>query len=176
MRRLGILGGLAIVAIIIAVMVTDRGVSEYWRDLATFVSLFLTVLGLGYTVYQVTLIETAAWAAQRAANEAGEESRRRLFQYTAASVHRLIRAITTDIEHREWGKAEIRLDDLADQAAQIGGSVEEWRQLVDGLREAASKCRSLHSGRLKKPALEKWHQLLAELRTRLDAHFGPLQH
>ncbi len=69
MRRLAILGGLAVVACGIALIIAGAGVAEFWRDFVGFFSLFVTILGLGYTVYQVTLIETAALAAQKAAQD-----------------------------------------------------------------------------------------------------------
>lgn len=170
-----ILGILALVAVGVANFLARLEVPEFWRDFGSFLSLFLTTLGLGYTVYQVTLIETAARAAERAAHEARQESRRRLLQFTAASVHRLITMADNDLAHSEWGKAAIRLDDLADQSAQIGGHVEEWRELIQGLREAAGGCRDLETKRKMRPFLEKWYRLLRNLRTRLDSHIGPLQ-
>jgi hypothetical protein len=166
---------LVVIAFTVAVLIALASVSEFWRDFVGFFSLFVTVLGLGYTIYQVSLIETAALAAEKAAQEARGESRRRLLQFTAASVHRLVSAAASNLERREWAKAEIRLDDLADQAAQIDSQEDEWKQLVQQLRDAAVSCRALESGRRKKPFHEKWGTLLTDLRTRLDAHFGPLQ-
>jgi hypothetical protein len=177
MRRLWWLGIGAGVMAIIAFVLARSGViaSDFWRDFVGLLSLFLTLLGLGYTVYQVTLIESAARVAAVAAKQAHEESRRRLFQFTVASVHRLIDAVASDLERKEWGKAVIRLNDLADQAAQIGAQQLEWTQLVRGLRDIAEECLALENERRKKAKHEKWNELLMELRTRLDAHFGPLQ-
>lgn len=177
MSRLWFLGCGAVVAALVAIALARSGLvaSDFWRDLLGWFSLFLTLLGLGYTVYQVTLIESAARAAEHAANLAREESRRRLIQFTAASVHRLINEVALDLERGDWGKAVIRFNDLADQAAQIGGQQQEWPPLVRGLRDAASECLALESKRHGKPTREKWRRLLTELRTRLDAFFGPLQ-
>ncbi|HZT80704.1 MAG TPA: hypothetical protein VFA26_10795 [Gemmataceae bacterium] len=175
-RRLWFLGGLAVVAGMFAALLSVLNVvaSEAWRDFAAWFSLFLTVLGLGYTVTQVTLAESAARAAEIAANAAREEARRRVSQFTAASAHRLINEVSGCLERQEWGKASMRLYDLADQAAQIAGGRAEWVQLVVGVREAAAKCAALESGRGKRATHAKWINLLTELRARLDAHFGPL--
>ncbi|HTU20726.1 MAG TPA: hypothetical protein VMG10_21880 [Gemmataceae bacterium] len=177
MWRLLVLGIVAVLALFLAIELTWTGLvaSEAWRDFVAWFSLFLTTLGLGYTVYQVTLIESSARAAKKAAEGARLESRRRLFQLTAASIHQLINAVSDDLERREWGKAMIRLNNLADQAAQIGGSDMEWVELVHGLREAAADCLALESQRRGRPTHAKWLNLLTDLRTRLDAFFGPLR-
>lgn len=176
MRRLLILGILAILALVLAIVLASMKVvaSDAWRDFAAWFSLFLTFLGFGYTVYQVTLIESATRAARDAANQAREESRRRLLQFTAASVHQLINAVSDDLERREWGKAVIRLNYLADHAAQIGGQESGWAELVRGLRKAGAECLALESERHGKPTHTKWLALLTTLRARLDAFYGPL--
>lgn len=178
MRRLLILGIAALVVAPFLALVlswTKAAASEGCHDFIAWFSLFLTILGLGYTVYQVTLIESSTRAAEKAAEGARQESRRRLFQLTAASVHQLINAVSDDLERREWGKAVIRLNNLADQAAQIGGPDAEWGELVRGLREAAADCLALESQRRGRPAHVKWLNLLTVLRARLDAFFGPLR-
>lgn len=148
--------------------------SDAWRDFIGWLSLFITTLGLGYTVYQVTLVKTAARAARKAAEQAREESRRQFSRFTAASLHRMVNETAACLERQEWGKAVLRLYDLADQAAQIGGEAEEWAGLVRNLRQAAKKCAALESGRRRDPTHEKWAELLMELRARLDTHFRPL--
>jgi hypothetical protein len=177
MRRLWFLGCGAVAALFVALILARTAVtaSDTWRDFVAWFSLFLTFLGFGYTVYQVTLIESAARAARDAANQAREESRRRLLQFTAASVHQLINAVSDNLERREWGKAVIRLNHLADQAAQIGGQEAGWADLVRGLREAAAECLALESERHVRPMHTKWLTLLTDLRARLDTFFGPLR-
>src|SRR5271165_2943956 len=92
MRRLWVLGFLAVLAGIVAAGLALFGIValDPWRDLVAWLSLFVTTLGLGYTVYQVTLIESATRAARLAADQAREESRRQVIRFTAASIHRLI--------------------------------------------------------------------------------------
>lgn len=177
MRRLWYLGGGAVAALFLALGLAKTGYvsSEFWRDFVAWFSLFLTALGLGYTVYQVTLIESAARAAKQAAEQAREENRRRLFQITAASIHQLINTVSYDLERREWGKAVIRLHNLADQTAQIGGQQAEWEHLVRQLREAASECQALESARRRRVSYVKWIDVLTLLRIRLDTIFGPLR-
>jgi hypothetical protein len=176
MRRLWLVGVGAVGAFVVALTLARTAVaaSDTYRDFVAWFSLFLTLLGLGYTVYQVTLIETATRAAREAAKQEREEARRRLFQFTAASVHQLINAVSIDLERREWGKAVIRLNNLADQTAQIGGQRTEWMELVQGLRAAAAECLALESERHRRPTHEKWLQMLTDLRSRLDAFFGPM--
>jgi hypothetical protein len=177
MLRLSLLGCLVVIAAVGAVLLARHGVvaSDFWRDLVAWFSLFLTVLGLGYTIIQVTLIESASRAAHEAAARERTESRKRLFQFTAASVHKLISDVDDYRNREEWGKAVLRLHDLADHTAQIGGQRADWMEIVRGLREAAAECAALESGRHKRPTHEKWTILLTDLRTRLDDHFGTLQ-
>jgi hypothetical protein len=176
MRRLWILGGLAVAAGVVAggLSLSHVIASDAWRDFVGWLSLFFTTLGLGYTVYQVTLIEAATRAARGAADRAREDIRQQLSRFTAASIHRLINEASTFLEREEWGKAVLRLHDLADQAAQIGGDSEEWTALVRGLRDAAGVCAALERGRRTQTTHDKWNRLLTELPTRLDAHFRPL--
>lgn len=177
MRRLLVLGIVAVLALVLAIWLACRGLvaSDVWRDFAAWFSLFLTFLGFSYTVYQVTLIASAARAARDAASQAREESRRRLFQFTAASIHQLINAVSDDLERQQWGKAVIRLNNLADEAAQIGGQETEWMELVRELRLTAADCHALESGRRRRATHAKWFAMLRRLRTRLDVFFGPLR-
>lgn len=177
MWRLIVLGILAVLALLLAAGLawTRTAASESWRDFLAWFSLFLTLLGLGYTVYQVTLIESSARAAETAAQAAREESRRRLFQFTAASIHQLINAVSDDLERREWGKAVIRLNNLADQTAQLGGQEAAWTELVREIRQTAAECHALESSRRSRTTHVKWITLLSTLRDRLDAFFGPLR-
>jgi hypothetical protein len=170
------LGGGAVVACAVAFGLAVSGViaSDVWRDFVGWLSLFITTLGLGYTIYQVTLIEAATRAAREAADRTREDIRHQLSLFTAASIHRLINEASTFLERKEWGKAVLRLHDLADQAAQISEASEEWAALVRGLRDAAVACAALESERRNRATHEKWTRLLTDLRTRLDDHFRPM--
>lgn len=175
MHRLSILAFLALVASIVAVLLAACEIPVFWREFGSYLSILYTILGLGYTIYQVTLSEAAARAAEQAAKQARAESQRRLILFTTNSVHRLIGLVESDLNRSEWGKAAIRLDDLADQAAQLGNFVGDWSELVHGLREASSVCRALENYHARKPFREKWNRLLRDVKARLDAHLGPFQ-
>ena len=177
MRRLWWLGDGTVVALIVAVTLAQTAAvtSDFWRDFVAWFSLFLTGLGLGYTVYQVTLIESTTRAAKQAAEQAREENRQRLFQFTAANAHQLIDAVSDDLERHEWGKAVIRLNNLADHTAQVGGQETGWRELVRNIREVAAQCHALESERRSRTSHVKWTSLLMDLRTRLDRLLGPFE-
>lgn len=177
MWRLVVLGIAAVLALLLAVLLawTKAVASESWRDFVAWFSLFLTGLGLGYTVYQVTLIESAARAAKQAAEQARQETRQRLTHFTVANAHQLITAVNDDLERREWGKAVIRLNNLADHTAQVGGREAGWRELVRNIREIAAQCHALESERRSRTAHVKWASMLMDLQTRLDAFLGPFE-
>jgi hypothetical protein len=66
-----------------------------------------------------------------------------------------------------------RLSDLADQVAQLASADEEWRQLVDELRDFAAVCMRVHGG-LRKPFTKaKWDSFSVRLQRKKDHYHRP---
>ena len=151
----------------------DNGfVPNTWRDVLTIAGLTLTLLGLAYTIYQVRRATSAADAAKNAAEATRAEARDRFRLFTGVALQGMAQEAIAYIEDEQWGKATLRLDDLAEEVSRLGDD-SEWDSLAGGLRDAANECRGLDSGRYTKKMYPKWQQLLKDLRAKLSSRFGP---
>ena len=126
----------------------DKGfLPNTWRDTLAIAGLvlglvgfLLTLVGLWYAIRQVRQATSAAAAAKNAAEATPAQDARPL-----PPVHRgrLARhGGSTYLEAAQWGKAAIRLDDLADDISRLEDDP-EWAPLADGLRDASNECKAL---------------------------------
>src|SRR4051812_24558135 len=98
---------------------TDAWMSEGWRDAISIVSLIATVVGLLYAIAQIRKTKSAANAAKEAADKALAESRRSYHRFAARNARRLVSEAKIHVDNKAWALAAFRLNDLADQVAQL---------------------------------------------------------
>jgi hypothetical protein len=115
--------------------------AEFWNNviavggfILTAVGFVVTVLSLIYAIRQIKETKSAATAARDAATAALAESRRYFQRYVAANCHRYVHEVIIHVENKEWHLAALRLDDLADQVAQLSSEDHAWQRFVDELR------------------------------------------
>lgn len=155
--------------------------SDHQRDA---ISLFgalgtiATLVGLYIAYIQLKRVRNAAERAQQAANEAAENSRRQFSRYTISNAHRFMHEATIYVDASAWKLAAIRLDDLADQAAQVaqalGQTDPEWEESVNDLRSWSAAFRRIDSGKKFAPSQRnKWDEFAPTMQKRIDAYHGP---
>jgi hypothetical protein len=159
---------------------TDPLMAESWRDgvsIVSFavgiVSLVVTVVGLLYAIAQIRKTKSAANAAKEAADEALAESRRSYHRYAAGNAHRLINEAKIHVENKAWVLAAFRLNDLANQVAQLASEDPAWRQLADLLRGWETACHGQARGLKKTFAVVKWGEFIRRLQAKIDDWSGP---
>lgn len=152
--------------------------TEWWRDLFAIAGLVLTLIGLGWTIWQVYRIKSVATATQEATTTALREIRDDYERYAIANVRRYLPEALAYIEHQSWGHASLRLYDVAEQTAQMarvkGGPDQEWVELTELLRGFAETAKKLASNKLKRFPHDKWNPVLSRLHAKIDLHVSPL--
>jgi len=154
----------------------DRRLSiltDLWRDVVSILGFIVTTAGLVYAILQIRKTKSAAEAAEAAARSALAESQRNFQRYAAGNAHRFINEAKLHVDRQEWEKAATRLNDLADQAAQLGDVDEDWRQLADELRTWASICTRHAAGSKAKFVRNKWTTFSVRLQAKIDRYHGP---
>jgi hypothetical protein len=101
-----------------------------------------------------------------------EENRRGYLRYTAANSLRLLREVIIHLDGQRWQFVALRLDDLAEQVAQMMEMDGEWQDLVEELRVWSAKIKEIDSGR-KQFARNKWQSFLLRFQAKLDRQHGP---
>jgi uncharacterized membrane protein len=152
---------------------TSPLMSEGWRDAVSIASLVATVAGLWYAIVQIRRAKSAANAAKEAADKALAESRRNYHRYAVANAHRFIKEAKIHVENKTWILAAFRLNDLADQVAQLASEDPEWRQLADNLRKWEAACQDQDRGLKKTFAVLKWGEFTRRLQAKIDVWSGP---
>jgi hypothetical protein len=146
--------------------------TDFWRDLLSLVGFGLTAAGLVYAILQIRKTKSAAEAAEEAAKRVLTESERNFQRYAAANAHRFVNEAKMHVNSQEWEKAATRLNDLADQAAQLAYTDEDWRQLADDLRTWAATCMKHARGKAKFP-MNNWVAFSVRLQRKIDHYHGP---
>jgi hypothetical protein len=77
------------------------------------------------------------------------------------------------VEKKEWAKASLRMNDVADQVAQLTSLDPAWGQFVNAVRQWSTTYSRLASEELKRPLKGKWREFIVELQARIDACHGP---
>lgn len=154
--------------------------SEGWRDILSIVSftvgivsLGVTVVGLLYAIAQIRKTKSAVDAAKEAADEAVAESKRSYHRYAAGNAQRLIKEAKIHVDNKAWALAAFRLNDLADQVAQLASEDAAWRQLADTLRKWETACQGQARGVKKGFAVLKWSEFIRRLQAKIDEWSGP---
>jgi hypothetical protein len=142
--------------------------SEGWRDAVSITSLVATIVGLWYAIVQIRRTKSAANAAREAADKALAESRRSYHRYTLANAQRFIKEAKIHVENKTWALAAFRLNDLADQAAQLVGEDPEWRLFANELREWEATCQGQARGLKKTFTVLKWSEFTRRLQSLSD--------
>lgn len=109
--------------------------NEIWRDLISLAGLALTLVALVYAIIQIRMTKTAARAAEEAAKKTLAESHLNFFKYIAATAHRFISEVKIHINDGKWEEAGGRLNDLADQIAQMSSLDPDWQRFAELLRQ-----------------------------------------
>src|SRR5437016_4009539 len=147
--------------------------SDVWRDIISIGGFALTFAGLLYTMRQVWLAKTAAEAARTAATKTLIEARTNFEKYVASNAHRFIHEAKAHIEAAQWALAALRLNDLADQLAQLGLFRPALWEFVSAVRERAGLRSRLASGELPVFNTRKWLAFSVTLQSAIDAVHGP---
>jgi hypothetical protein len=147
--------------------------TDFWRDVVSLVGFLMTAAGLVYAILQIRKTKSAAEAAGEAARRALLESRLSFQRYAAGNAHRFANEAKMHVDRQEWDKAATRLNDLADQVAQLAHLNEEWRQLTDNLRNWAATCTRHAAGVKTRFAKNKWVEFAVVLQGKLDHYYGP---
>ena len=144
------------------------------RDIISLVSLVVSLVGFGVTIWQLRKTRSAADAAKRSAELALEESRNKFRKYVFANVLRLLSEARLHGENRVWERAAVRLNDLADQVSQLSDADEEWAELLSRLRAWNEVL--LDPTRRDKPATQKkWAELITRVQSKIDREHGPFR-
>lgn len=147
--------------------------SDVCRDIISIGGFLLTFAGLLYTIRQVWLAKTAAEAAKEAADQSLSESRKGFLRYIAANAHRYINEAKRSVESRQWTQAALRLNDLADQLAQLSTLSPSFKRQVAGVRKWEHKCSQLAAGGSEPLGIEKWKSFCVSLQKAIDKVHGP---
>src|SRR5205823_4931065 len=106
--------------------------------------------------------------------EARQASLRTVQRYTVAEVRSFFRQVRTYIDVKEWKPAAVRLDDMAEQIAQLGHIDTAWNTFVEEARSWVSKLRELKRGRMPESLSEKWGEFAGRLQAKIDSSYGIL--
>lgn len=152
----------------------------FWLDflavggfVLTIVGFVATLLSLYYAIRQLRETKSAAVAAREAATAALVESRRNYLRHVAANSHRYVNEVIIHVENQAWQYAALRLDDLADQLAQLGIEDPECKPFADEVRSWAATAKGHAAGGGRKFAATKWTRFLLRLRAKIDSYYGP---
>src|SRR5260370_18879872 len=118
--------------------------------LASIIGFLATLVSLYYAIRQVREAKCAAEAARDAANAVLAESKQNYLRYVVGSSHRFLNEAIIHIGNQAWHLAAVRMDDLADQIAQLANLDPQCQRLVDELRTWAMTTRRLTSGGLRR--------------------------
>jgi hypothetical protein len=149
--------------------------SDFWRDILAILGFVLTALGLLYAIVQIRLTKSAAQAAEEAAKKTLAESQLSFQRYAAATAHRFISEAKIHVENKQWEKAAVRINDVADQVAQLAGFDAEWQQYAEKLRNWAAVCQRHAIGELSRFVSLKWIGFLVQLQAKIDSCHGPFK-
>ena len=153
--------------------------NEFWRDVIsvssaviTIVGFVLTVVSLIYAIRQIWKTQSAADAALEAAGQAVTEGRRSFERYTLANALRYFAATKLFINGLLWDKASLRLNDLAEQRAQLASVDPIWTELTAELRKWSDTFAriSRHETKFSDP---KWSKFAIKLQSKIDERHGP---
>jgi hypothetical protein len=108
--------------------------SETWRDLVSLGSTAITLIGFALTIWQLRKTRGAAIAARDASTRAIEESRGHFRRYALANAVRCLAESKVYFEAESWRLVGLRLNDFADQVAQLASSDASWQPLLHELR------------------------------------------
>jgi hypothetical protein len=145
--------------------------TDIQRDFVSLTSLVVTVVGLFYAIVQIRKTKSAAEAAKKALME----SQGNFHRYIAGNAQRFLGEARIHIDNKEWGKAAVRISDVADQVAQFLSSDAANAQDVVKLRDWAANCRRLASGELTKFAILKWESFSVNIQAKIDSWHGPFR-
>lgn len=148
--------------------------TDFWRDTLAIVSGVVTLVGFLIAWQQIRKTRKAAVAAQTAAAEAVQESRRSFEKYALSNVIRFAAEAAIYLERGQWDQAAIRLGDLAHHAVQLGARDPRWKELSQEIRAWEHTARKLAAGKTRFAA-GKWAEFSIKLQERIDTHHGPFQ-
>jgi hypothetical protein len=153
---------------------------EFLRDLLSIAGVAVsvlgtlaTLLGLYYAILQIRKTASAAQAASEAAKNTLEESQRNFHNYAIANANRFVNEAKIHIENGHWERAAVRLNDLADQGAQLVSNDEGWADTVAELRDWGNICLRLKKEEIKRFPTAKWLLFLQDLQAKIDSRYGP---
>ena len=124
--------------------------NESPRDLVTLVGFAGTVLGFIVTIWQLRKTQSAAKAAEVAANKTQEENRFAFYKFTVALAHRYVNEAKIHVDNEAWERAAIRLSDLTDQVNQLVPLDNAWSAMAGELHGWSVTCNRLKSNQLKR--------------------------
>lgn len=143
------------------------------NDVIGVLGLIIGIGGFGYTIYQVRKTKKAADAARAAATQTLDESRRRFTRFVASYAYRLLNDARTRVDSEKWELAALRVNDLADQVAQLIPAEPELQTTVDELREFGQFFVKKARETERRFAHQKWGNLLVRLQSQLDRLHAP---
>lgn len=149
--------------------------SDFWRDFIALFGLALTMIALVYAIIQIRMTKSAAKAAEDAAKKTLNENQLSFLRFMASNANRYFNETKTHIDNQEWEKAALRLNDVADQVAQLAALDPEWLRFVEELRIWSAKCRRLAKRELTRFTKSKWLSFHVLLQSRIDSCHGPFR-
>ncbi len=153
----------------------DAILNESSRDLLAFAGLAVTIIGFGFTIWQLWKTQSAAKAAESAARKALEQSRFAYEKFTSNRALRFLHEAKIYVDAGEaWGKAAMRLSDLTHELNQLLPFNFRWKQMIDELHTWNVICNKLEAGKRKNfPKKENWLDFCRRLETELGRIIGP---
>jgi hypothetical protein len=132
-----------------------------------------TLFSLWYAIRQVKKAKSAAEAARDAAQATLAQSKQQFVRYVAGNSQRFVNEVIIYIRNRAWHLAALRLNDLADQLAQMAIFDPECQRFVEGLRTWSATLHRLDRGEITRFAATRWADFLLALHAKIDSYYGP---
>jgi hypothetical protein len=121
------------------------------------------------------LTKSAAQAAEEAAKKTLAESQLNYRRYAAATAHRFFSEAKIHLDNEAWETAAGRINDVADQVAQLVSFDAEWQQFAEQLRKWARVCRRHATSERPRFDTPKWTTFTILLQRKIDSWHGPFQ-
>ena len=135
--------------------------------------LFVGVLGFAYTIVQIKKTKSAAMAAQEAANQMLQESRRRFQKFVATTISRLLADAKRFVSDENWTIASYVTDQVADFLALSSDADADIPDMVQALRKYGQQM----AARIKDSEApfhsRKWSEIVQRVQVKIDQWHAP---
>src|SRR6185437_12777948 len=148
--------------------------TDFWRDVLNLAGF----LGVIIAIVQITRTKGVADASREASSKALEQARLAFWQYSLATVQRLLSEAKSFVDASNWQGAALRTGDLAELAAQMAQSDDsaekaKWGSLATEFRGWESTWRQTRVGVAAPNVLNKWHKFSMAASVQCDSHHRP---